>query len=195
MKTRNFVLTAVALFVAATVSATKLPTLNVFPVEKQKALVSFESPKAASVEISVKSKAGEILYYKKSDAPVENLRMVFDFAELKNGTYDVSLDVNYCKINREVIVSNHHLQVAPEEKRVYKPFCNFEDNLLKVSHLNTGQKNVLLNIYQDGHHIAGRKLGKEVCLQKVFDLSKLKSGQYDIVLSDRDDEYLFTVNK
>lgn len=195
MKTRNFVLTACALIVAATVSATKIPTLNVIPVEKQKALVAFETAKPAAVELSVKNNAGEILYYKKSETPVDQMRMVFDFQDLKDGVYDVSLDFNNCKINREVSISRHQLVNVGEQKRAFGPYCKFEDNLLKVSYLNNDQKNVRMNIYQDGQLVAGKKLGKDMCIQQAFDLSKLESGQYEIVLTSSNDEYLFTVSK
>lgn len=195
MKTKNFVLTALALFVAATVSATKIPTLNVIPVEKQRALVAFEAPKAAEVEISLKNKEGEVLYYKKSEAPVENLRMILDFQNLNDGVYDVSLKYHNSKINRKVTISNHLVKGVGKEKREYEPYCSLEEGLLKVSYLNCDQKNVHMNIYRNGQHLAGRKLGKEMCIQKAFDFSKLESGQYNIVLSSCNDDYLFTVNK
>lgn len=195
MKTRNFVLTALALIVAATVSATKIPTLSVIPVEKQKALVTFEASKPASVELSVKNNAGEVLYYKKSKTPVDNMRLVFDFQDLKDGVYDVCFELNNCKINREVTISKNQVKSVGEQKRSFGPYCKFEDNLLKLSYLNNNQQNVLMNIYQNGQHLAGRKLGNEMCIQKVFDLSKLESGQYEIVLSSSNDEYLFTVSK
>lgn len=195
MKTRNFVLTALALIVATTVSATKIPTLSVIPVDNQKALVAFETASPAAVELFLKNNAGEILYYKKSETPVDNMRMVFDFQELKDGIYDICLDFDNCKINREVTISKHHLESVGEQNRTFGPYCKFEDNLLKVSYLNTNQKHVLMNIYHEGQYVAGRKLGKEMCIQKVFDLSKLESGQYEIVLSSSNDEYLFTVSK
>ncbi len=195
MKTRNFLLTALVLLVAVTVSATKIPTLNVTPLEKQKAMVAFEAAKPASVEISLTNKAGEVLYYKKSEAPVENLRMVFDFHDLTDGVYDVSLNFNNCKINRQLTVSNHMLKKVGAQERSFGPFYELEDNLLKISYLNSHQKNVLLNIYHNGEHVAGRRLGKDMCIQKAFDFSKLESGQYEIVLSSSNEDYQFTVNK
>ncbi len=195
MKTRNFVLTALALIVTATVSATKIPTLNVIPVENQKAMVAFETAKPSAVELSVKNNAGEILYYKKSETPVDKMLMVFDFRDLKDGVYDVSLDFNNCKINREVTIARNQLAGVGKQERAFDPYCTLENNLLKVSYLNNDQKNVLMNIYQDGKHVAVKRLGKEMCIQQAFDLSKLESGQYEIVLTSSNNEYLFTVSK
>jgi hypothetical protein len=48
-----------------------------------------------------------------------------------------------------------------------------------------------MSIYQDGMYIAGKKLGKELCIQKIFDLSKLDHGKYEVVLSDRKTNMLF----
>jgi hypothetical protein len=158
-------------------------------------LVAFEADKPAAVELSVKNKGGEILYYKKSDSPVDKMRMVFDFQDLKDGVYDVSLDFNNCKINREVTISRHQLESVGEQKKAFGPYCKLENNLLKVSYLNNDQKNVLMNIYQDGQHVAGKRLGKEMCIQQAFDFSKLESGQYEVVLTSSNHEYLFTVSK
>jgi hypothetical protein len=195
MKTRNFVLTALAVIVATAASATKIPTLNVVPVQKQKALVAFENTKPAAVEISVKNQVGEVLYYKKSEKPVENFHMLFDFHDLQDGVYDVSLDFNNCKINREITITNHLLKNVGKQERAFGPYCKLENNLLKVSYLNSKESNVSMSIYQDGNFVTGKKLGKDLTIQKAIDLSKLESGKYDIVLSSNNDEYLFTVSK
>ena len=195
MKTKNFMLTALALVVAITVSATKIPTLNVIPVENQKALVAFENSHPSDVELSIRNKSGEVLYYKKSQAPVENMRMVFNFMELKDGVYNVCLEVNNCKISREITVSEHQLKQVGAQVRAFSPYCTLEDNLLKVSFLNNAQKNVYMTIYNEGKYVAGRKLGREMCIQKAFDFSKLESGQYEIVFNGNNEEYIFSVNK
>lgn len=195
MKAKNFVLTALAIFIAATVTATKLPTLNVVPMENQKTLVAFEASKPATVEISLKNSLGETLYYKKSKSPVEEVSVIFDFHELKDGIYELCLNFNNCKIRRDLTISDNLVKNVGEERRTFGPYCKLENNLLKISYLNSNQKNVHMNIYHDGKQVTAKKLGKEISIQKIFDLSKLESGQYEIVLGDVYDKYQFVVRK
>lgn len=195
MKTRNFVLTALALIVAVAASATKIPTLNVIPVENRKALVAFGTQKPASVEVTVKSKTGKVLYYKKSEGPVDELRLILNFKDLEDGNYDVTIDYNNLKINREITVADNQLTKVGDAENAYGPYYQFEDNLLKVSYLNNTQRNVQLNIFKDGVYIAGKQLGNEMCIQKVLDFSKLDGGRYDVVLSDKRNDYQFVVQK
>jgi hypothetical protein len=195
MKTKNLVLTALAVFVAATVFATQLPTMNVIPVENEKALVAFETMSPADFELTVTNRNGDVFYYKKSDEPAQSHRMVFDLHELEKGNYNVSLKHGNCTLTREITISNHSGMKVGNEIRMYSPYYKFENNKLQLSYLNNAQKNVFLNIYQNGKHVSGKKLGKDMCIQKVFDLSKLDKGTYEVVLSNQADEYSFIVQK
>jgi hypothetical protein len=195
MKTKNLVLTALAVFVATSVSAAKLPTMNVIPVEQEKALVAFEAGTPAAFELSVTNNKGETVYFKKSEKPVANYRMIFDFHDLEDGNYKISLDYNNCKISREVLISDHRCMRVGEEIKCYGPFYKYEDNHLKISYLNQSQKNMHVNIYRDGYFVAGKKLGKDLCIHKMLDLSKLEKGTYEVVLSNRNNEYPFIVQK
>lgn len=195
MKTRNFVLTAFGLLLAATVSATKIPTLNVVPLRDEKALMAFESGKPSSIEISLKNQKGETLYYKKSEVAVEEMKLIFNLKNLNDGLYNVNVDMGDCKINRQIKLADHKVSEVGDANRTYGPYCQFEDNLLKVSYLNPNHNNVSLHLYQQRKLVAGRKLGKEMCIQKAIDLSKLDKGEYSVMVGDRFNEYYFVINK
>jgi YbbR domain-containing protein len=195
MKTKNFVLTALALLVAATGFATQLPTMNVIPVQNEKALVAFETMSPANFELSLKNQKGETIYYKKSEKPAQNYKLVLDLHELEDGNYQVSLKHGNCTLDRQITVSKgSHLRVG-EEIRMFSPYYKFENNTLQVSYLNSSQKNVFLNVFRDGQYVTGKKLGKEMCIQKALDFSKLEEGTYDVVLTNNNNEFQFTVQK
>jgi hypothetical protein len=195
MKTKNLVLTAMAVFVAATVFATQLPTMNVIPVQNEKALVAFETMSPANFELTLTNRKGEVLYYKKSDEIVQNHRMVFDLHELEDGNYTVRLKHGNCILTRELTLSNHSSIKVGEEIRMFSPYYKFENNKLQLSYLNNAQKNVFVNIFKNGNYVTGKNLGKEMCIQKVLDFSKLEKGTYEVVLNNQSEEYLFTVQK
>lgn len=195
MKTKSLVLTALAIFVAATGFATQLPTMNVVPVKNEKALVAFETMSPATFELSLKNHRGEILFYKKSEEPVQNYGLVFDLHNLEDGNYHVSLKHGNCMLDRQITVSNGTNLKVGEEIRMFSPSFKFENNTLQVSYLNSTQKNVFLNIYRNGQHVAGKKLGKEICIQKALDFSKLEEGPYEIILSNNNSEFQYSIQK
>jgi hypothetical protein len=195
MKTRTFVLTAMAVFVAATVFATQLPTMNVIPVQNEKALVAFETMSPANFELSLKNQRGETIYYKKSEEPVQNYKLIFNLQDLEDGNYHVNLKHGNCTLDRLITVSNGTNLKVGEEIRMFSPYYKFENNTLQISYLNNSQKNVFLNIFRDGQYVTGKKLGKEMCIQKVLDFSKLEEGTYDVVLTNNSNEFQFTVQK
>lgn len=195
MKTKSLLLTAMAVFVAATGFATQLPTMNVIPVQNEKALVAFETMSPANFELSLKNQRGETIYYKKSEEPVQSYRLVFDLQELEDGNYHVNLNHGNCTLDRLITISNGTNLKVGEEIRMFSPYYKFENNTLQISYLNNSQKNVFLNIFRDGQHITGKKLGKEMCIQKALDFSKLEKGTYNVVLSNNSNEFQFTVQK
>ena len=195
MKTKNLVLTALAVFVAATGFATQLPTMNVIPVKNEKALVAFETMSPATFELSLKNQQGETIYYKKSEKPAQSYKLVLDLKNLEDGNYHVNLKHGNCNLDRLITVSNGMNLKVGEEIRMFSPYYKFENNTLQVSYLNNSQKNVFLNIYRDGQYITGKKLGKELCIQKALDFSKLEKGSYEVVLSNNSNEFQFSVQK
>lgn len=194
MKTKALFLFVLATFLASATFATKLPSMNIVPVKANKTILAFENAKAAHFELSVANSENEILYYKKSETPVENYKTAFDFSNLENGCYHVTLTVGNWTLDRELTVKGSQIEVG-KEVRLAAPVFLFEDNMLQVSFLNMGQKNVFLNIYKEGDHVAGKKLGNEVCVQKTFDLSKLDKGLYEVVLNDKYKSYSYYVKK
>ena len=130
MKTKNYVLTAMAIFIAAAVSATKLPALTISGTTDNKVLVAFEVSKPAVVELSIKNSLGEVMYCNKSETPVEKLHMILDFHTQQCGVYDVCINYNHCKINRKITIANYRLKKVGKEEWAFDPYCTFEDNFL-----------------------------------------------------------------
>lgn len=194
MKTKVLLLTVLATFLASATFATKLPSMNIVPVKAEKTILEIENGEASHFELTVVNSNNEILYYKKSETPVENYKTVFDFSNLDNDCYHVSLSVGNWTLGRQLTVKGNRIEVG-NEVRFAAPVFSYNDNQLDVSFLNMGQKNVFLNIYKEGEHVAGRKLGNEICLQKSFDLSKLDKGLYEVTINDKFKEYSYYVKK
>jgi hypothetical protein len=183
MKTKSWVLTTLVCFIAAIVYATDFPQMNVVPVEAEKALIAFDSPEPSPLEITLTNHDGEILYYKKTKKRYSEYKTVFDFAQLGVGNYCVCVNFGNKSITRKVDVSKDEIHVGPPQ-RLYEAYFYLKDKKLNVSLFNCPQKQVYVNVYKDGKHVTGLKLGKGLTIQKRLDLSRLEKGEYEIVLTD-----------
>jgi len=194
MKTKNWVFTTLAIFIAAISFATETPKMNIVASEDDKILVSFESATACPVEMTITDEDGVIMHYWKSESPQSTFNQMLNLSELERGTYNVVLNYGGTSINRELEITRNEIKVGPPVKLAEPYFC-FKNDKLKVSFLNVANKNVFLNVYKDGEHYNGFTLGKEFDIQKCIDFSMAGKGNYEIVLTDYFKEHHYAVNK
>lgn len=193
MKTKLWA-TALALLVAATGFATETPKMNIVSAGKEKALVTFEMASAEKMELSVTNSDGVVLYEWKSNEPQKSYNKVFDFAELGEDTYDVCINYGGKSLNQAVHVTRTGIKVDPVVES-FEPYFSYKNGQLKVSFLNASQKNVYLNVYCNGEYISGATLGKGLDIPKCVDLSNLKNGDYQVVLTEYFKDHSFLVHK
>lgn len=191
MKTKTWVLATLAFFIVAIGFATDFPKMNVIPVEAEKALVAYKSSEATPLEITLTNCEGEILYFKRTSKRQSEYNKVFDFSVLGTGNYCVCVNFGNRSISRNFAVNKEDIVVGAPQ-RLYEPYFCLKDKKLNVSFFNCPQKPVYINIYQNGEHIEGINLGKNLAIQKRLDLSRLEKGEYEIVLSDlfKDHKYI-----
>ncbi len=192
MKTKCWTFTVLAILIAAIGYATEIPKLNIVKTDEQKALIAYKADFENTLEIKVCDNSGDILYFKRTKNPQSEFSKIFDFSELGNGNYRVSVNYGNQSVNRDLTISNKEMKIS-ETERMYEPFWVLKDGNLNVSHLNVPMKNVYLNIYKKGEHVSGVNLGKQMSIQKCIDMSKLPKGDYEISLSDHFNEHWFFV--
>ena len=194
MKTKIWVLTTLALFIAAIGFATESPKMNIVSNENDKILVSFESETACPVELTISDEEGVIMHYWKSESPKKTVNQLLNLSQLDRGTYNVVLNYGGTSINRELSITRNEVKVGPPVKLTEPYFC-FKNDKLNVSFLNVANKKVFLNVYKDGEHYNGFTLGKDMDIQKCIDFSMAAKGNYEIVLTDYFKEHYYSVNK
>lgn len=184
MKTRTWVLTALAFFIVAIGNATDIPKMNVIPLNEEKALLAYESLVESPLEITLSNCNGEVVYYKRSTKRCSEYKKVFDFSEFGKGNYCVCVNYGNQSISRNVSVKTDGMTIG-EATQLYEPYFRVCDKKLNVSFFNAAQKEVHLSIYKNGNYINGIDLGNDLTIQRCLDLSKLKHGEYEIVLIDK----------
>jgi hypothetical protein len=185
-------LTAVA--IAAIATAVEKPKMDVIPLNADQAIVTITNENPALFEMSIETTNGEMVYYKLTTDASTKYQQVFDFANLEKGKYLLNLKVNDTKVIREFEVTGKNIYVG-ESKLRFDPYFSFKNDMLKFSYLNFDQENYHLYIYNDEGLIFQKKIGNDFTLQNGFNLSKLESGNYKVVLSSRNNEFAINIVK
>ncbi len=195
MKTIKFLMTVTAVAIVAIASAVEKPKMNVIPLTADRAIVAITNNNAAYFELSVETKDGEMVYYKRSNKPLTDYKKVFDFADLKEGNYVMNLKVNDTNLSKGFAVNHKGISVG-DSKVTFDPYFDYADGVLKLSYLNFDKANTKLYFYgNDGGLVYETKLGNEFAISSGYDLSKLAKGNYRVVLSSFNNEYTYNLEK
>lgn len=191
MKTKTWVLTALAILVVATGFATDFPKMNVVQFDGDKALVAYNANEATPLEITLSNKKGDILYFKRTKERHSEYKKVFNFSQLGDGEYTVCMNFGNRSVSRAIKVKGDDITVGATQ-RLYEPCFKLEDGKLDISMYNGPQKRVYVNIYRNGKHVEGINLGHDLAIQKRLDLTQLKAGKYEVVVTDfyKDHKYI-----
>jgi hypothetical protein len=195
MKTVKLFTTVMAVAIVAIATAVERPKMIVTPVSPDRALVSIENENAALFELSIYEKNGDLVYYKQSTEVANNYQKVFDFKNLETGDYTMNLRINDTRLSKDFEVTAKGINVDEETKLRFDPYFNYEDNVLKVSYLNFDGEYLKLNFYNEDGLIYQSSLGKDFDVQSGYNLSALEPGKYHVVLSSRNNEFEFSLEK
>lgn len=194
MKTIKFLSTVVAVAVVAIASAVEKPKMSVVPMTPDRAVVSIQNDNAALFELSIVAENGDLVYYKQSTKPLNSYQKVFDFTQLENGNYTLTLKVNDTSLSKDFQVASKGIYVG-ESKLRFDPYFAYANDVLKLSYLNFDNENFSLNIYNDNGLVYKSKLGNEFNMVNGYDLSGLTAGKYNVVLSSLNKEYTYSLEK
>ncbi len=194
MKTLKFLSTVVAVTAVAVATAVEKPKMNVVPLTPDRAVVSIHNDNPAVFELSITAENGEMVYYKQSTKPLNSYQKVYDFAELENGNYLLTLKVNDTRLSKSFEVASSGIYVG-ESKLRFDPYFAYDGDVLKLSYLNFDGEKYTLNIYNKEGLVYKTKLGSEFNMVTGYDLSALSSGTYDVVLSSLNNEFTYTLVK
>ena len=194
MKATKWVLSTLAILIAAISFATETPKMNIVASEDDKILVSFESPTACPVELIITDADGEIMHYWKSDYPENIVNQRLNLTQLGHGKFNVALNYGVTSINREITITRKEIKVG-EPVELHEPFFCFKNEKLNVSFLNVANRNVYVNVFKDGEYYDGITLGKDFDIQKIIDFSLAGKGSYEVVLSDYFKDHYFNISK
>jgi len=194
MKTIKLAFAVAGLAVATIATAVEKPKMNVIPINAERAIVLVTNENPAIFEVSIEAENGDLVYYKQTNEPVTDYKQIYDFKDLENGRYALNLNVNGTKVVNEFEVSESGINVG-ESKVRFAPYFDFKNDELKLSYLNFDQENLKIYFYNQNGLVYESKLGRDFNITTGYDLSKLESGSYRVVLSSYNDEFTYDLVK
>lgn len=182
-------------FVGGTVLASGDINVNLIPVKNDKALMAVSSTVPNRVEVEIINDNGDIVYMHKANSPSEKYDKVFDLQNLDNGQYLFTVKTDNEEIERTFNIENGKITVTSKEKDL-APYFSFDNKNLKLSYLNFDQKDVHLYLYNNetGETVYQADLGSGFSITSGLDLSKLKYGSYEAVLTTEDHVHPFNID-
>jgi hypothetical protein len=178
---------------ANTVMASGNLKVNILPINSQKAVVEISNTNASNFQISIENQNGETIYYKEASADQKDYRKVFDFSNLEAGDYKLTAAIDGSTTERSFKIDNRKIAVG-KEKIATEPFFAYKEGVLALSFLNFSQEDIVVNFYDNNGLIYSKEIGDQFNVNKGFDLSKLASGAYSVVLSTDNRNYTYNVN-
>ncbi len=196
MKTIRNLVTIFILGTATLASAVEKPNTNVQPLNSDQLLVAMQSGQESTMEVTIADKSQNIVYYKQSSKPISTYKKIFDVSYLDNGEYTIELKVNDLLSQRDLTIANNQIYVGkPDNARIIPPFFGFDGEQLVLTHLNFENEKYDLEIYDNQGLVYKASVGNDTPINAGFDLSKMNTGEYEVVLSSSNELFSYEFNK
>lgn len=144
--------------------------------------------------VSLNDQEGTLVYHSESKESQTGYRKLFDFSGLKDGRYELSVKVNTTTVKKPITIQQGTLNVGESEFR-FDPYFTWSGNVLKISYLNFDGDPLRLSIDGEWGNLYDASLGREFNTMLGYDLSALEKGNYTVVLSGGDKQYVYLLKK
>jgi hypothetical protein len=155
--------------------------VNIIPLNAEKAVVAISTLANSNFNITIVDDKDQIVYYQENMNPDETYSKVYNFSNLEDGTYKLTVVSDNLTAERQFKKSHQMIKVG-KETTTLEPFFRYDGNILRCSYLNFETENTTLLFYQKDQLIYSKNIGKNFNIQQRLNLSKLSKGNYEAVL-------------
>jgi hypothetical protein len=167
--------------------------VNILPINSEKAVVSVSALTNCNFSIKIVNEKNQIVYYNENSIPGEYYRKVFNFSDLEDGEFTLSVASGNLKTERSFQKTRRSIQVGTE-KTTLDPFFSYKNDILKFTYMNFMNENITLSFYENNQKLYSKAIGKTFNVVEALDLSKVEKGNYLAVLRAGSKEYLYPIN-
>lgn len=185
---------AVALLVANVVVASGKIKVNLDAKNSETAVVEILNSEMSKIHVQIKDQYGETIYSKKKVAPAESFKTKYNFSNLEDGLYRFSVQIDNERTENRFSVENGDVNLIEVRKSV-EPYFAYGQNKLDITFLNYQNEEIKMFVYDNRKNLLYEKsLGEDFAIHHAVDLSKLRFGDYDVVLANNEDIYEYSVS-
>ena len=181
---KNFLFVIVLLFISSNIFANNSkPSLKILNSEKKVVTITLDNAKSTSVTIRIFDKQGINLL--REEVAISNRHSkAYNLSELPKGTYEVEIESHTLIRNYIVTTSSNNLTVIEtEEKEIFKPVVKSDGKFILFNMLNLNKEDVVITINNNlGDEVYNERIENTSAIHKSFNLSKLPSGRYSVVI-------------
>ena len=160
--------------------------------EEKVVTLTLEESTSEFVEVKIVDTDGiELLEEKFSTKTTKHRK--YNLKNLPQGKYFLKVYDNQKIVTRDINLGYSKVSVGKEET-LYKPRITFVDGSWRVSHLAQGKSTRILIKDQDNNELINDKI-KETIINKIYNLEKLESGSYKIIISTDNQSFSQTIAK
>lgn len=164
--------------------------VNILPLNAEKAVVAISTLSDSNFNITIADDQGEIVYYQENSNPDENYRKVYDFSDLEDGTYKLTV-VSDDVTSERLFKKSHRIINVGEEKTTIEPYFGYEDGILKCSYLNFNKEDMTIYFFKNNELLYTKDIGRNFNIQEALNLSKLNKGNYKAVLYAGEKQFIY----
>ncbi|WP_299578847.1 hypothetical protein [uncultured Sunxiuqinia sp.] len=193
MKTFRTITMMFALTVIANIAlAAGSLRVNILPINGDQAVVAISNNAETKFQISIKDEQGDVVYFKETEENVADYRKVYDFSKLENGDYTLTVSIDDVKGERPFSIDRGSIVVG-KEKTLAAPYFSFNNDVLRIAFLNYSGEQTSLYIYDGDQLVYSKALENSFSVNEGLNLSKLATGDYQVVLASGNEVYDYAV--
>lgn len=155
--------------------------------------VSFALLSAKDITISLYTANDELLFSEKVDSDGQVNRK-YDLNAFPNGTYTLEAESADRISSYEITVANNEAKISDVKAAVKKPMLVSKNGRVSLSIINQHNTPIEITLYdQDGTELYTEKTGAKVSLIKMFDFTKVATGEFTFVTRYANKQFTDTI--
>jgi len=168
-------------------------SVNMEAISGDRAVMSISSLTNSSYEIAVTDEKNRIVFFQEISEPNPNYRKVYDFSDLDEGKYTLTVKSDDLSCERE-FEKNRNSIIIGKEKTSLKPYFGYDNGLLRCSYMNFEKENLTLYLFEKNQLIYSKNIGRDFNVREALNLAKLTTGDYQVVLATENKEYNYGIH-
>nr|MDA3928129.1 hypothetical protein [Prolixibacteraceae bacterium] len=145
-------------------------------------------------ELTIEDVNGDVLYYKEGRIDEKIYSKIFDFKNLDNGAYKITVKNIYGTQTMDFKIDGNKFKLIDTDE-AFAPYFEVMDNVLRLSFLNYSLDNVNLELSDENGYSFSKELGNDFSITDGFNLSQLFEGEYELVLNSGKKSYSFNFER